>query len=385
MTAAKSFYFIFYAALACFAPFLALYYQDAGLSGREIGFLAGIVPLITLFASSLWGMVSDATGRHRLLFLLSLAGTWLSVLLISQATSFVVLLPIVIVYAFCFAPIIPLVDNAVVEGLGVVRRNEYGQQRVWGSYGWGISGAIAGSVIAARGLNWSFILFLVIFLPLFLVGSRLPMSSGSAGGRFWSDLRQLLSNRPWLLFLATAVVGGISMSIFLNFLFLYLEELGFSTTIMGITMTLTTISEIPIFLYSRRLLARWSAPLLLAVSIAFTVVRSFAYIGMTEPWQVLIISLLHGPTFALMWAAGVAYAAESAPPGLGATAQGVFSGLAMGLGAALGAFAGGLLIDAYGMVSLFYFAGIAALIALVIFVTINRDLFRSQLQQSSVP
>lgn len=383
--AAKTFYFVFYAALACFAPFLALNYQEVGLTGRQIGFLAGIVPLVIMFASSLWSMISDATGRHQLMFLLALAGTWLSVLLISRTSSFLLLLPIVVFYAFCFAPIMPLVDNAVVEDLGAERRNEYGRQRVWGSYGWGLTGAIAGSVIAARGLSWSFILFLVIYLPLFLVATRVPMRKGGGSSNFWSDFRLLLSNRQWLLFVATAVVGGLSLSIFLNFLFIYLAELGTSATIMGLTLTLATVSEIPVFLFTRRLLSRWSAPFLLAVAIAFTAIRSFAYVGMTEPWQALLFSLLHGPSFALMWIAGVAYAAESAPPGLGATAQGVFSGMAMGLGSALGAFAGGLLYDAYGIVSLFYFAGFAALAALVIFVAINRNLFRSQLQQTSLP
>jgi PPP family 3-phenylpropionic acid transporter len=382
MIVAKAFYFLFFGAMACLAPFLTLYYQDLGLSGREIGFLTGIVPLITMFGAALWGMIADATGRHRLLFLLAIIGTWCSVFLMTTAGSFLILIPIVVIYAFCFSPIIPLTDNSVIEQLGEERRDEYGRQRVWGSYGWGLAGAAIGVIIAASGLQWAFIAFLAIFVPLFLVGTRLPMSPYKAGSHFWSELRELLSNRSWLLFLAVALIEGMSMGIFLNYLFLYLDALGASATIMGLTLTMATISEIPVFLYSQRLLARWSAPFLLAISMIFVVIRAFAYVGMTDPWQVLLISLLHGPTFALMWVAGVAYAAEIAPPGLGATAQGVFAGVVMGLGSALGAFSGGILYDASGPKSAFYFAGFAALAATAVFVFVNRSAFRRQIQRA---
>ena len=101
---------------------------------------------------------------------------------------------------------------------------------------------------------------------------------------------------------------------------------------------------------------------------------------MTAPWQVLIINLLHGLTFSLMWTAGVAYANQLAPPGLGATAQGVFAGTVMGLGSALGAFSGGIIYDAYGAVVAFQWAGFASLMALILFVWVNRRSFMGQMQ-----
>ncbi len=376
---ARAFYFVFFGAAACLVPFLTLYYQGLGLSGREIGLLSGIVPLITMFGASIWSMISDATGKHRLLFLVSIGGVWLSVLLMTQASTFLQLIPVVILYALFFSPIIPLTDNSVMAALGD-QGSEYGRIRVWGSYGWGIAAIIIGPITEHHGLQWGFVGFLSIWLLLFFIGSRLPMAVAGAGGRFWQELRILLSDHNWFLFLAVALIEGMSLGIFLSFLFLYLEELGASRTIMGWSLMAATLSEIPIFLYSRRLLKRWNTQFLLALSLAFTVVRAFAYVNMTAPWQVLLISLLHGPTFALMWTSGVAYANKMAPPGLGATAQGVFSGTAMGLGSALGAFSGGLLYDAYGARVAFQWAGIASLLALILFVWVNRHSFLQQMQ-----
>ena len=43
-----TFYFLYFAALACLAPFVVLFYQQLGFSGAQIGLLAGMAPLITL-------------------------------------------------------------------------------------------------------------------------------------------------------------------------------------------------------------------------------------------------------------------------------------------------------------------------------------------------
>ncbi|NKQ35864.1 MAG: MFS transporter, partial [Chloroflexi bacterium] len=324
MTIAKTFYFIFFAAAASLMPFLALYYQGLGLSGREIGLLAGIVPLATLISAAVWGAIADATHKHHLLLLAAIIGTAVSVYLMLEANTFILLIPVVTLYAFFLAPIIPLVDNSVLAALGA-RKDEYGRQRVWGSYGWGLAGAIIGFAIQRTGLNLVFYVYLVLFFILFFVAHRLPMSEKPISEPFWRGLRSLIANRHWLLFLAASLIAGMSLGIMLNYLFLLLEAMGASRTIMGLTLTFATISEIPIFLYSAKLLKRWDARFLLAVAMTAMVIRAFAYAGMTAPWQALIISLLHGLSFGLMWIAGVAYADKNAPAGLGATAQGVFN------------------------------------------------------------
>lgn len=371
MRSSKTFYFFFFGAASCLLPFLTLHYQDLGLNGRQIGLLTGIVPLITMISASVWGAVADATHKHRLILLLAIVGTWTAVFGMSRAVTFVALIPLVSVYAFFVAPAIPLVDNSVMALLGT-RKSEYGRVRVWGAYGWGSVGAIVGVLIQRSGLGWAFTGYLILMTALFLVAIRLRIVSTSLGGTFSSGLRVLMTNTQWVIFIAVALTVGMSLGIFLNYLFLYLEELGTSSTIMGLSLAVATISEIPVFLYSKKLLDRWGAKALLASAIFFTVVRAFAYVLMTAPWQVLPISLLHGPTFAAMWAAGVAYADESAPPGLGATAQGIFSGVVLGLGVALGAFVGGFLYEAYGALVVFQFAGWAALMALIIFLWVNR-------------
>jgi PPP family 3-phenylpropionic acid transporter len=363
---ARAFYFCYFAAMSSLIPFLALYYAQIGLSGRQIGFLAGILPLITLVSAALWGGVADATHQHRRTLTLVIGGAWIAVLTLSLITRFFWLIPVVAVYAVFSAPIIPLVDNTVIAMLGQ-RKAEYGRQRLWGAVGWGIAAPISGALIEDNGLGWAFYGYLVMMSGCFVVSTRLPVSHARIGAQFWRGIRSLASNQRWTVFLLTVLVGFLGLSFSVTFLFLYVSELGGSTTLMGLALTVSTLSELPVWFFSDRMLGRWGTRGVLAVALLAAAVQAFAYSLVQVPWQILPIQLLHGPVFSAMWAAGVAYASDIAPPGLGATAQSVFSGVAMSLRSALGAFMGGVLYDGFGAQAMFRWGSVAALLALVFF------------------
>jgi len=361
----KVFYFFYFAAAASLMPFLALYYQQAGLSGRQIGLLTGVPPLVMLLSASLWGGLADVTRQHHLLLPLAIGGTLASVLALSLTTVFHWLIPIVVVYALFAAPIIPLVDNAVLDLLGE-RKDQYGKQRLWGAVGWGTVAPVAGLLVERTDLRWAFYSYIILMFGGLVASLRLPIHRAGIRVQFWKGFRLLLTNWQWVSFLITAFIGGLSLSFILNFLFLHLKSLGASETLMGLSLTAATISELPVWFFSNRLLNRWGTKGLLALSLLACCVQAFSYSFIRVPWLALLIQLLHGPSFSAMWAAGVSYATEIAPEGLGATAQGLFSGVVMGLRSAFGALIGGLLYDALGAASMFRWGGVATLLALIL-------------------
>jgi PPP family 3-phenylpropionic acid transporter len=370
MVLARAFYLLYFAAAAALIPFIALYYEQVGLSPRQIGLLAAMPPLTTLLSAPLWGGLADATQQHHRLLGLAIGGTLIAVLALSLTGAFYWLIPVVLAYAFFAAPIIPLVDNTVIDLLGE-RRSQYGRQRLWGALGWGFAAPIVGLLVERTGLQWAFYSYLVLMFGGLVVSFRLPVGRVGIGRHFWQDLRLLLTNRRWILFLMTVLVGGLSLAIVINFLFLYLDDLGASKSLMGLSLTVATISELPVWFLSSRLLSRWGTRGLLAVSLVASALQAFAYSSIRTPWLVMPIQLLHGPAFAAMWVAGVSYASEIAPEGMGATAQGLFAGVVMGLRSALGAFVGGLLYDSLGAVPMFRWGGVSALLGLFLFVLIG--------------
>lgn len=372
MNRARVTYLFFYAAAACLAPFLTLHYEALGLSGAQIGTLAALIPLLMLVSAPLWGGLSDATNRHRLSLLGAMGGAWLAVLIMSRMSSFAGLFPAVALYAFFFAPIAPLIDSTVVEMLGE-RRNRYGRIRLWGAVGWGLAALLIGPVLERAGLIWAFYGYLAFMAPAIIVAWGLPVvASGRNGLSYRANLGTLVRNGRFAALLIVALAFGFAFSLMLNYLFLFLGELGATTTLMSWTLTLSTVAEIPFWFISDRLFGRIGRERMILLALGIMAARLGAYAVMPAAWWALPLSLLQGPTFAVMWAAGVAEADAAAPRGLGATAQSLFSAAMMGLGSALGAFLGGIGYDAIGPRALFAATAALMIAALIVYAALSR-------------
>lgn len=358
--------------MAAISPFLALYYRQSGLTEGQIGLLAGIPPLLGLIAAPLWGALADATQQHKRLLALAVVGTAGAVALLSQIASLGWLVPVVALYAFCNTPIMPLVDNSVLLLLGD-RKADYGKHRLWGAVGWGVAAPVLGALIERFGLSWAFSAALLLLGSCLYAVQRLAVQPVSMGQPFWQGMRFFVTRWPWIVFLITLFLNGVAAGVGHNFLFLYLDQLHASKTLMGLSLLVEAVSEVPVFFFGNRLLQRWGARGLLLVALGANALRMFSYALMPAAWLVLPIHLLHGLTFSAMWIAGVSYANRAAPPGMGATAQGLLSGVSLGLAGATGALVGGVLYEWSGPALMFAWSGVVVLVGFLFFALAGRQ------------
>lgn len=363
-------YFLYYAAAATLLPFLVIYYQDLGLKGTQIGFLAGLPPLLSLVSAPVWGIVSDLTRRRKLSLLIAIGGAIVLALALPAVKAFLWLIPAVMLFSFFSSPIMPLVDSTTMSLLGG-QKEEYGRIRLWGAVGWGVAAPVIGWLIETGSVTWSFWGYAGLMGLGLLIALSIPIRSGIEPIA-QSEVRLFLTSPRWLVFLTVAFCGGVALAMISNFLFLFLRELGADEFSLGLTLTVATLSELPVLFFSDRLLRRWNAQRLMGAALLFYAVRALAYSFIVVPWLALLIQLLHGPTFSLMWVAGVSYADRMAPPGLEATAQGLFSGVMLGVGAATGAFLGGLLYEHLGPLSMFRLAALSSLIGVMFLILVEK-------------
>jgi PPP family 3-phenylpropionic acid transporter len=109
-----------------------------------------------------------------------------------------------------------------------------------------------------------------------------------------------------------------------------------------------SIAEVPVLFFVSRFIKRFGAFALVVFSIAMTGLRFFLLAVAPGPLFVLLVQLLNGFNYPLLYVAGVTYADEHAPSGYRATAQGLFNASMGGIGAAIGGFVGGLLFESMG-------------------------------------
>lgn len=168
---------------------------------------------------------------------------------------------------------------------------------------------------------------------------------------FWTKLSSLLSSPEALLFFATVVVMGFAVGTIESFLFLYLDDLGGSETLMGLTLSVTCIAETFVFYFAGTIMRKLGLVGCFHLCFLAFLIRLGSYATLVHwgsPWAVLPIELLHGITFGLTWSAGTAMSAAIAPPGLEATTQSAFQGLMFGLGYGSGALVAGSVYKVQG-------------------------------------
>ncbi|MCB0141848.1 MAG: MFS transporter, partial [Caldilineaceae bacterium] len=300
MNRIKAFYFCYFGAMAALMPFLVLYYEQIGLSGRQIAVLAALPPLMNLFAAALWNGVADAFNQHKRLQMVAIAGAIGMALLVSQFKGFGQLTGAVALWAIFTAPIMPLADNAALNLLQG-RKHLYGRLRLWGAVGWGLMAPISGLLVERFGLSWTFYAYAAILGGGIIAIWRLPLDSVQMGTPFWQGLTSFVRNRAWLIFLLSVFIAGVGSGVINSYLFLYMQSLGASSTLMGIALTVATVSELTVFATSDRLLRWLGVRWLLVLAFGAVIVRMFAYAAISQPVLVLPVQLLHGLTFSAMW------------------------------------------------------------------------------------
>jgi PPP family 3-phenylpropionic acid transporter len=360
------FYLIYFAAAAFLQPFIILYFEDLGFSGAQIGLLAGITPLIIMVGAPLWTGLADSKKRHKLIMSLTIMITVLVASIFPFVKSFAPIIPVVFIYALFAAPITSFADSATMSMLAA-EKEMYGRVRLGGTIGWGLVAPLAGLIIQTYGIRWAFWGFSAIMVFNLIISQKFTFGQVVEQESLLGDVRKVLIDQRWMLFLALAFVGGIAFTVINSYLFPYMEELGISKTTMGIALTIATLSELPVLFFANHLLKRFKARGLLLLGLIITGLRLILYAVLNFQSGILIFQLLNGMTYPIVWVAGVSYANEIAPEGMKATAQGLLGAMVFGFGAAAGGVSGGLLLKGIGgqamflLIGFFVLAGVAAI------------------------
>lgn len=355
-----SFYFLFFAAMSSFIPFIVLFYQELDFNGTQIGLLTGIPPLITLVGAPFLSGIADAKQRHRLIMSLGLVIAIVATFIEQWMTGFFVILITVLVVNFFFAPVGSLADSATIAMLGD-EKSMYGRIRMGGTIGWMVLAPIAGVLVDNFGLKvifWSFSLFLLIDL---LVAQKVVHETAEQTKVGTHDIRFFLTSRRWITFLLSAFLGGLGVLTVTTYLFPHMAEMGASESLMGVASFIATVTEFPIFFFGNRLVKRFTPYGLFLLALVMMGVRSLLFAWVSTPFAILILQAMGGTIFPAMWVAGVSYADENAPAGLKSTAQGLLGSVTYGFSSAVGGFLGGLLLESIGGRGLFLVFGIVIL------------------------
>ncbi len=367
-------YFAFYGAGAAWSPLLNVYLQQMGLSGLQIGTLAGMRPAIGLLGKPLWGLAADTWGRRRtLLLLLPLAGALILGYL--WRGGFWYFLIFGALYTFVAAPLGALLDSLALDQLDAHPRLTFGKLRLWGAIGWALVALGVGQAIAGWDTRPAFITAACGMLVATALAWRgLPETGGRLGGaRSWRGAAQLLRNRNLVLFLCITLLLHLGTSPIGMFYAIFMKGMGASSQLLGMAFALRAVSELPVYLGAAAVIRRVAPRRALLAALLIYALQAFLYSVIRAPVLGVLTEMLHGPSWGLLMIVSVNYVSSQVPAEWRATGQTLYAAASAGLGAIVGGAWGGFLFDWAGVRGMFRVSSLVILGLAVVAAVVLRD------------
>ena len=374
-------YFIFWAGAAAFMPYISVYYESVNLKGTQIGQLSSIPYFISMVSSILFAFLSDVSKRHKTVLRLSALGLIGVMALFPTAKSFTAFLPIVVMYSIINAPFNSIMDQTTLTSLE--NPQNYGKIRVGGSIGWGLMVLVTGFLIDHLGIGLKVIFYVeIFFLGLFLINTinmpdtKKKHSDPDEKSPTLNMIWEMLRLPGFLPFLAMIIIWGIGESAIGNFLFLHIQSLGGSSTLMGIALSISLVGEIVTFSIADKLQRKLGPQKMMLFSFLVLFAWLFGLSVIKNPNAIPFFQVFGGAGYALIQSGGVAYVNARAPKSLGTTAQAIRGGIYSGLGVGTGALISGVIYEHSGSVVLFremsYFVIVGFIIGVLLYINNQR-------------
>lgn len=354
--------FFYFTTVGTLMPFIPLLFHHRGLSASQIGFLMALGPLVSLLVQSPWGVLSDRLQTVKKIIMLQMVATLLLSLLLFNIESFYRLIPVVFVFFAFFLPTFPLLDCLILSRIKETGES-FGSYRLWGSLGFATAALSVGALLTVIGIER--VGYIYQALLVFSILLAIPVADAQPAGKSFNTqgLRELFGNKQIISVLILMALINAANRANDTFMGIHIENLGGSAATVGWAWTVAPLSEVPVFALFGFLLMRLREEALLALGAVFYALRWLLFALATVPEHIVIIQLLHGLSFGLIYMAGVSYINKVVTPGLRASGQGMLATFFSGLAGITGSLLGGFIMDLYGPVFLYGGSSLLALLA----------------------
>ena len=358
-------FFVWGAWLLSFGKYLGV---TLGFNGEEIGAIFMTLGIASLFMPGLMGIVADRwMSANKLYALVHILGAFL-LYLAAQQTGFNALYIVMLLYLMLYMPTIAL-DNTVSycllekEGYDIVK--DFPPIRVWGTVGfilavWIID--LLGWGLSNYQLYFSsaFSLVLGVYsLTLPNCGIEKSQTKKTLFQALGLDALVLFKDKKMATFFIFSMMLGAALQITNMWGEAFLHDFGkiaaykgsFAVTHNGILMSISQISETLFILTIPFFLKRFGIKKVMLMSM-FAWVICFGLFGIGFPTGIglvfLILSMIiYGMAFDFFNISGSLFVEMEAEPRIRASAQGLFMIMTNGLGAMIGAYGSGVIIQLY--------------------------------------
>lgn len=324
------YYAIYFGVIGAYFAYVNVVYIQRGLTGVQIGILNAVGSMMILFSGPVFTNIADKKGWHRGFLFVGHIMFGLSIFGLHLAPNFGFMILSIAIGALFSGPVFPLSDMMIVKMSN--RYNlDFGRIRIWGSIGFFVTCTVMGRVWDTVGLENLFlvggILFTVRAFTTFLIEpiGRVEHDSNEEEPPAGNAFSVILKDRQFLIFLFACLLWASCWNTFMAYSSIYMDQLGGSSLLVGLMMSLTALCEVPPMFLADRFLRRFGYLRVFIVSIALFVTVMFAVSRITNPTIMVIVNGFRGLGFGFFIVGGVRYVDQHAPRIYSGTYQSLYS------------------------------------------------------------
>ncbi len=382
------YYAVIFAALGAYLPYWPAWMDAWGLDRADIGFFLGAATIARIVGSTFIPALADRFAVRRWVVAgasLATAAVFLVHLAIDSRGP---LLGATLVLAAVMAPTIPL-----GEALGLRAAGRYGFSyapiRAAGSVGFLLANVAMGWALDRFDPDFVTWAVTACFLALSVLGAMHPGGGAAAAGpdrTVRGEAFRLLATPAFAVFAVAVAFGQASHGVYYVYSVLAWQDQGLSGSTIGWLWAFGVIAETALMLGpGRQIVTRIGPATAIGAGAAAGVVRwslmSFEP-SLTWLWP---LQGLHALTFALAHLGAMAFLALAVPPRLASSAQGLVSGIAMGLIGAAAVALAAIIVRYHGVGAAYLFAAVMSAISLAAAAGLRRTWSGQRLADQTLP
>lgn len=279
----------FYLAFAAYSAVLSVYLKGIGKSDGEMSLILSASGIFSFVTGPILGYINDRARNRKLLAVTLLIAAAALMMIFAAAEGLGVL--------FMLNGLIMSALNSlssICERLAGESRFRYGVLRVWGTFGY--AAGVQGAGLAIQLLP-GYALFLLAaaacgLCMLGLMGAELRPSrpKGQDGGR--PKVSALLGNLQFFLFLTVAFIFYGCAGVNMNYSPVLLSGMGIPTGVVGTVLSVGTVVEIPLILFSHKFMDKLSGKTLMTACFVLAIVQYLVYGLSPYVWVVVAVLVL---------------------------------------------------------------------------------------------
>ncbi|MBI3771658.1 MAG: MFS transporter [Gammaproteobacteria bacterium] len=360
------FYLFFFASIGAFVPYWTLYLKSLGFSPAEIGELMAITLATKIVAPNVWGWLADHSGRRMLIVRV---GTFcalvaFSAVFIGQSYGWMAL--VMCVFSFFWNAVLPQFEATTMRHLGA-HSHGYSAIRLWGSIGFIAAVMALGPALDKFDTGLLPQVILPMLLAIFLASLWVPEERESPIAHHHGSILLVLRQPPVLALLGVCFLMQLSHGPYYTFFTIYLEDHGYSRSLIGQLWGLGVMAEIVVFLFMARLMPRLGARRLMIGSLGLASLRWVLIALFPDQLAIILFAqVLHAASFGVCHAVAIHLIHRLFVGRFQGRGQALYSSLSFGAGGAVGSFGSGYVWSHSGPAVMFLIAAGVSAVACVV-------------------